>query len=205
MEEEKASLLVELSLKREDSHNLTRDLASVQDQLNLVESRLAAALSETQQAKELQLSFVLERELRSKAEVREEAERRERIAACAQLIAVQSETNNRLHDMKQSCIEVETALREELSRACVDRDQAVSMSQQCSDSVLTLQSEVSQLKQTLERQQVSASTCQSVNYSGERAEEIGKMTGEIEILRRKVRETNDMKVSRVIIRLMIKH
>lgn len=66
----------------------------------------------------------VEKELRARCEIREEAERRERIAANAQLMAIQSDCNNRIREVENQRNESLERLREDLGQAYKQRDSA---------------------------------------------------------------------------------
>jgi len=67
----------------------------------VLEARYLQRELEAQSAKELSVQLEIERELRSRCEIREENERRERTAASAQFMAIQSECKSRFCEMEE--------------------------------------------------------------------------------------------------------
>jgi hypothetical protein len=130
------------------------------------------------------MQMEVERELRSRCEVREESERRERIAACAQLMATQSECTVRLKDAEERMTRSEEALREELRAMQGLRDNAVAESRAQADVITRLESEMHQLRRAVE----------DASANHESVEKVGQLTGELEVLRRRLREADEKKV-----------
>ncbi|CAE7849083.1 unnamed protein product, partial [Symbiodinium microadriaticum] len=97
--DEKATLRSELRLK---------DLADASQRT------IAERERETAAYREAAVQLEVEKEVRSRAETREEMERAERIAACAQLLATQSDCSNRIRDVEEKSNGVISSLRLDL-------------------------------------------------------------------------------------------
>ena len=97
LEEERLVITSQLAAKREESLSQQRDLVILRENVSNLEGKLLSKEVELQAGKESLMQLEVERELRARCEIREEAERRERIAANAQLMAIQSEVSIALH------------------------------------------------------------------------------------------------------------
>jgi kinesin family member C1 len=191
LEDERLSIMSELSSKRDDFSSTSRELQQYKDNIAVLEEKLRAKESESMQSKEITLQLEIEKELRSRCEVREEAERRERIAACAQLIAIQNETNMRVREIEERVNQQLQDTNAELQRVTQERDEAQIQSNQYSERVLGLDSEIVQLKHALERASTQGPSHNAMD--SESVQELVKISGEVEILRRRVRETTELK------------
>ncbi len=185
LEDERINITTQLATKKEEYTSAMKELAQQKDLIAQLESKLALKESEISMAKEASMQLELEKELRSRCEIREEAERRERIAACAQLLATQTECNKRIHDYEDSMKSKIEEMRNEILQINCQRDVAIDEKRKQADTILALESEVSQLRLALENASNMANS--------DAVEKLGRLTGELEILRRRMRETNEMK------------
>lgn len=191
LEDERLAIMSELSSKRDDYSSTARELQQHKENIAILEEKLRTKESESVQSKDVMLQLEIEKELRSRCEVREEAERRERIAACAQLIAIQNEAFARVREiedrMNQQLLDTNTHLQTVIR----ERDDALSQSNHYSERILGLDSEIVQLKHALDRASTQGPSHNALD--NESVQELVKISGEVEILRRRVRETSEMK------------
>lgn len=118
-------------------------------------------------------------------EVREEAERRERVACSAQLLATQTQCSHQLGELEERMSSNTVALQKEINGISALRDLAVVEVRVQSDAAMRLESEVQQLKRSLEDASISSVT----------VEALAKLTGECEVLKRRIREASERKES----------
>ena len=116
-------------------------------------------------------------------EVREEAERRERVACSAQLLATQTQCSHQLCELEERMSSNTVALQNEINSISALRDLAVAEVRVQSDAAMRLESEVQQLKRSLEDAAISSET----------VEALAKLTGECEVLKRRIREASERK------------
>jgi kinesin family member C1 len=116
-------------------------------------------------------------------EVREEAERRERVACSAQLLATQTQCANQIRELEEKMAAAANALQNDILLVTAQRDAANVEIRAQSDVAMRLESEVQQLKRSLEDASISSETI----------EELAKLTGECEVLKRRIREASERK------------
>ena len=195
LEEERVSISSQLATKKEELASSLIEITLLKEQIANIEVKLTNKENEVMAAKEASMQLEMERELRVRGELREEAERTERIAACAQLLATQNDCNRRVRDIEEGSKAHFAELSAQVAAMASLRDQAVEQSQDKGDAIIALQSEVEQLRMALQ----NASTQLSSNH--EDIEKIGKLSGELEILRRRVRETSETKTLELEVKL----
>jgi len=182
---EVSSLQMRLQLIEEERLSTATQLATYSSSIKMLELKVADKEAQILASKESVMQLEIEKELRSRCEVREEAERRERIAACAQLMATQTDCNKRVHDLEMNLQQVSNDFKLEVGVITKERDETKDESRRQADVIMGLESEVQQLRHALENASSSANQ--------ESVEQLGKLTGELEILRRRMRETTEMK------------
>lgn len=183
LEEERLKITSELATAKSESLASIKEDAKLRETIALLESKVQSRDSEILLAKEGLLQLEVEKELLSRCEIREEGERRERIAACAQLLAVQTECNHRIQMLENSNKQKFEELKKEYDHMSNLRDEAIIESRKQADLVMGMESEVRQYKNALE----------NASESQEAVEKVGKLTGEIEILRRRLNEITENK------------
>lgn len=174
---------MELAGKREEISSALRDIQVLRDTINILETKLIVQEQENALAKELSIQLELQKEIVARCELREENERRERTAANAQLIAIQSETNTRIREIETESKSRIQELQLIVNTLTQERDAAILSASQNGEKVVGLEIEVSQLKHSLE----------SASANHESLEELSRVSGELEILRRRIRETQELK------------
>jgi kinesin family protein C1 len=183
LEEERLKITSELATAKGESLASIKEDGKLRETITLLESKVESRDAEILLAKEGLLQLEVEKELLSRCELREEGERRERIAACAQLLAVQTESNHRVQMLENSNKEKIEELNKEVENISNLRDESIIESRKQADLVMGMESEVRQYKNALE----------NASESQEAVEKVGKLTGEIEILRRRLNETTENK------------
>ena len=173
LEEERLQTTSQLAAKREELAAGTREISQLRELVANLEAKLSAHEADMLSAKEVALQLEVERELRSRCEGREETERRERIAACAQLLATQTECNARVQQLEGKMSLAMEDLKAELADACARRDASTEDARHKQDQIIQKESEVQQLRLALESQQSSVST--------ESVEQLGRVMGELEV------------------------
>eukprot|EP01041_Mallomonas_annulata_P000865 gene865-1687_t len=185
MEYEKHVLTSSLATAKDEVAVCGRDIAALRDLNTNLQHQLASSEANNETAKDAILQLVVERELRSRSEVREESERRERIAACAQLLATQTDCEYRIREIQTKLHGELEVLRLEL-QTCNESKRLYEdeCRQQC-DLVTGLTSEIRELKRALEHAEANH----------ESAEQLGRVTGELEVLRRHLKTLNSTKAA----------
>ena len=173
----------ELAMKTEESGSASRENARLTEAVASLEIKFAAKETELSGLKEVAVQLEMERELKTRCELREEEERRERIAACAQLLATQTDCNNRVNDLKDEFNASIENLKQEIAVTTQQREEATQEWRKQADIVMGMENEIVQLRHALENA--------SANH--ESVEKLGRVTGELEILRRRMRETAELK------------
>lgn len=116
-------------------------------------------------------------------EVREEAERRERVACSAQLLATQTQCSYQIRELEEKMVAATQALQQDVLLVTAQRDASNEEIRAQSDVAMRLESEVQQLRKSLEDASISSETI----------EELAKLTGECEVLKRRIREASERK------------
>ena len=178
LEEERLKISSELASKKEEFLSCSRENTQLRETVANLEANLMVKEGEARAVKDIVLSLEVEKELRTRCELREEGERRERIAAVAQLLATQSECNNRIREMEDKNQHTMTELTANVVELTKQRDAAVEESRREAGRAAGLEKEVQQLHVELKNSSVSPET----------AEHISRVTGELEVMRRRLGE-----------------
>lgn len=185
LEAERLSMTSELATKREENASSSRELMQLRETVSSLEARLEVKDGMLAEYKESAMQLEVERGLRQRCEMREEAERSERVAACAQLLATQQEGLRKIKEVEEAQQAEKDALRAEVSSMTSLRDEAMQGARAQDEVVMGLQSEVNQLRQALDDASQSVQT--------EAVEKLGRMTGELEVLKKRLQEATELK------------
>lgn len=185
LEQERLENTAQLAAKKEEVLALGRELCTMKETVAALQAKIAAQELELGSGKEAAVQLEVERELRAKCEVREEDERRERMAACGQLFAIQRECDSRMKELEMEMARSVDAAKQELAAATTAREAAEIEAGTHRESIAGLQSEIESLKQSLA----------NASANSEVAEQLSKATGEVEILRRRIKELGDAKAA----------
>ena len=183
LEDERVITTSELASKKEEVIALTRDISTVREQLMSSQSSLDAAKVELGEYKDSAVQLGVEKELRNVAEQRVQEEKTERIAACAQLSAVQmdyecfkidSENLNKIASEKSDS---------QLHALRIELEAVKSKALAAEEKVVGLTAEIDGLKSSLDNADRAA--------NHEAVEQLAKASGELEVLRKRVKEANE--------------
>ena len=167
----------------EERGGLKTELNNAQTKISTLEEKLTMKDEELLAEKENSIQLEMEREMRRKAEHRESEERQERIATSAQLLATQNDCTNRLAEQEkrmQCDIDAQKDIVLQVQDELVKSETLMSTQ---SDSIMVLENEANHLRHEVEH------AC----AAHETVEKLGRVTGELEILRKRMRETSDNK------------
>ena len=156
-----------------------KDYESLKDAKLNLEVQLQEKRGDSDKIKELSMQLEIEKELKIRFESREETERRERIAAVAQLIAIQNESNKLAKEMETKLKNLEIQKNEEIVKLDKEKELILAENKNNMEMNLGLKQEIQQLHYALEKA--------PLNHSF--AEELSKAHGEIEILKQKLMES----------------
>jgi len=127
------------------------------------------------------MQLEIERELRTRFEVREETERRERIAACAQMMAMQTECDMRLKSLSEKMNSDIAAVQEVLSGKNLELAEKIEENCRQVDVIASLEAQIKHLQQQTVNAEANSKTF----------EQLTRATAEVEALKRKVRESEN--------------
>lgn len=181
LEEERLTITSQLATKKEEYLSQSREIAALKEQVVVLESKLSMKDEELRLNKEGVLQLEVEKELRIRCEVREENERRERIAAVSQLLATQSECSNRIREIQDKCSIDIQQIQVSLETQMKLKETSIEESHKQSEKALGLEMEVQKLHLMLKEA--------STNVESEK--ELSRVTGELEVMRRRVKEMLD--------------
>jgi kinesin family protein C1 len=188
LEQERLQTTTELVTKKEELLSVSKELVQVREQLEKSAALLLAKEGEISLCKDACVALEVEKEIRSRAETREENERTERIAACAQLLATQIECNSRLRECETKMVETKLGLQQEINSLTQQRDEVVSQTRLQGETIVSLESETAQIREALAAMSAEANK-HTHTVDTDAVEKLAKMTGELEIMRRRM---NDM-------------
>ena len=181
LEAERLSFVSEISSKNSEIASISKDVTVLREANEGMQKKLDLLEAEMIVYKNAKLQLDIEREMREKSEAREEAERTERIAACAQLLATQTDCNNQVQNVKLQLEAQMSALKLEV--ASKDKEVAVKKEElsKKDDEITSLETKVRHIE----------SVSISAEENKESLEQITKLTCENEVLKRHLREANE--------------
>jgi kinesin family protein C1 len=180
LEEERSQISAEIASKKEEILSLSRENHHLRESLHACQMQLVEKESEAAKAKTL---LEVEREIRQRCESKEEFEKTERIAACAQLLATQTDCTHKIRYIEEKLESERIIFEEKLNTAQRKYDEAVEQCRNYSDILSRKEGEFIELKKAL----------QNAAANHEAAAELGRLKGEVEVLRRRVAEANETK------------
>ncbi len=186
LEEQRIEDKAKLASNREEISSTTKEIARLAELLEVAQNTIAQKDKEASVYRDAAVQLEVEREVRARAETREELERTERIAACAQLLATQSDCSNRIKDAEEKAADVVCSLRADLQALQKEREGDALKSEEMNEKIAVLNGQLSQYKLALENAQAEA--------NHESLAELGQVKGELEVLRRRVVELNELKL-----------
>lgn len=150
MEEEKNALTANLASKKEENISLASDLEHVREKLATCEDKLRLKEAELGESKDLMMQLEVEKELRTRSELREEAERTERIAAVSELLATRSDCDSRIREIEEKQSFEIASLNSTLQLLSEEKLAIMEEKRQANDRAAGLEKEVQQLHNELE-------------------------------------------------------
>ena len=189
LEDERLSITAQLAGKKEENSSYIRDNVEFRDKVGQLEGRLLARDIEVGQMKESVMQLEVEKELRARSEHREEAERQERIAANAQLMAIQTECSIKLAEVDSRHQATIEGLRTESQLAAAAKASLEEEGRTLSNLNCGMVKEIEQLKHALE----------NASPDAESIEAFGRATGEIEVLKRRLQEVTDSQENMILL------
>jgi kinesin family member C1 len=185
LEEQRVEDKFEVATKREELQNSIKEIASLKETLASVQNALAEREKELVESRASMMQLGIEKEMRMRSEMREESERNERISACAQLLATQYDCANRLKESDEKFKSSVESLQEQIGESKLRWETECSNNQMLIEKIAILEGEINQYKHALENAHANA------NY--EAVAELGRVKGEVEVLRKRISELNEHK------------
>ena len=170
-EDDRLSCASQLAAKIEEISSYARENSRLKE-------KLAQKEEEIQTGKDNHLLLEVEKDLRVRAEIREENERRERIASTAQLLAVQSECAEKIHRIEEQANTNMATMRQSLREMESAREAAERELSEAHNVAAGRMSEILSLKSELEKASVNS----------EAQEQLASLRGEMEMMKRRLQE-----------------
>ena len=145
VEEERSDLILQLTAAKELIASSTGQVASLKESLLDAENKRSTQDAGLLELKDVALQLAVEKELRIRCEVREEAERSERVAASAQLLATQKECDSRMREFERKAAVQAEALRADAAAEQVKTVAAMAEASTNAEQILRLQTELEKL------------------------------------------------------------
>lgn len=186
LEEERCTLTSQLAAKREESLLCNHDLTQLREKFNELATKCREIECELSVSRSAATQLEVEKELRARAEMREQSERIERVAATAQSMAIESECNNRLRNVEEQSYQETIKFSQKISLLEVEKNNLVQRLQDSMEVIMRLENEVVSLKKAIDNA--------SANQNVEAVKELSKATGELEVMRRKIKDLTDLQV-----------
>jgi kinesin family protein C1 len=183
LEAERLQTTSDFAAKREESVGLQKELVQAKESISLLSEKMVEKEAELLQAREMTAVVEKERELRLQAERRENAEREERVATSAQLMATQNDCSTKIMAAKKKCTEAIATMDAAYKKLGAELDASKQANSAQADTIMGLENEATELRSQVEN------AC--ANH--ETVEKLGKVSGELEVLKRRMRETSDSK------------
>lgn len=177
-EDDRLSCASQLAAKIEEISSYARENSRLKEKLSQKEEELQAG-------KDSHLLLEVEKDLRVRAEIREENERRERIASTAQLLAVQSECAEKIHRIEEQASSQMASMKQTLKDVEAAREAAVRDLSEAHNVAAGRMSEILSLKSELEKASVNS----------EAQEQLASLRGEMEMVKRRLQEKLNLQLA----------
>jgi len=185
LEEQRVEDKEDLASKKEELSSSLKELNHLREALQSAQALVTEKDKELLQNKDAMLQLGVEREIRTRAEMREESERTERIAACAQLLATQTDCANQMKELREKMAANAEAHQVELLKCISTRDEEISKNAGYLERIEVLEGELKQCQHALEHAEANH----------EAVTELGRVKGEVVSLKRRIAEMNEHKAS----------
>jgi len=183
-EEKMAAAVSEVQTLKDQVAKLGFELESCRSSLvsssAQVEALTTSEAKAKAEAREFSESLGIEKELRSRAETREGEERRERVSACAQLVAQTQAQGSLVTKIREEASSGVAAAEAKCEAALADLETAHHQVRDAKELLMTAEGESQQLRCMLEKQQSNT----------EELVKLAHQTGEVEALRHRMQTEN---------------
>lgn len=183
MEAQKIEDKALLASNKEELSSAAREINRLKELVDSTLSTVAQKERDIAMFRDAAVQMEVEKEVRLRAERREEMEREERIAACAQLLATQSDCASRIREAEEKSNATISDLRLQLMELERQRETDASKFQEITEKATVLEGQLCQYQSALDNAKANHET----------VAELGQVKAELEILRRRVAEQNDIK------------
>ncbi|EWM23708.1 dna topoisomerase [Nannochloropsis gaditana] len=177
LEGEMSRLRTEMAASIGEGTALKVELASKREE---AKAHLSAAQEAQAALQELRASLAVEKELRSRAEGKEAEEREERVAANAQLLAMQQAHGTEMENQRAEKMEAVKEWERRAQDGEQERERLLRENRDAQEAALTLESELKTLRRALE----------DAESRTEQLQELAQISGEAEVLRRRLLEAD---------------
>lgn len=191
MEKENTSLTAQLAASENNATSQSRDLIQAKSQITVLDAKLQVAQEEVLASRLAVTQLAVEKELRARAEVREDAERRERVAATAQAMALEGECSMRIKAVEEQARTAVETLNQQISQLQKEKEDTLKDLHESIEMITGLDNEVKSLKQSIDHA--------SVSQEAHAVKELSRVTGELEIMRRRVKELSETQETHVVV------
>lgn len=182
LEDERTPLVNELASKKEELIAIHRELSNLESVIPTLKTQ---ATEKEQEAILAKTALEVEKEIRLRSEAKEEQERTERIAACAQLLATQTECTYKVKHLEEKISSERISFDAEMEKLRSDNKALRNENINYNEVLARKDSELSELKHAMEH----------AIANHEAVVELGQLKGEIEVLRRRAYEASQLKQS----------
>ena len=185
LEEQRLANNSELAAKKEELLSVTRECSQAKETMEKMQATLTLKEREADDAKIAVMQLGVEKEMRVKSELREENERSERVAACAQLVATQAECEYRVRELETHAQGEAKLLQGDIQKAN-EREQILhNENKALQEQIAGLDGQLNELNRAL----------QHAEANHEAVTELSKVKGEVEMFKRRVAELEKTKSS----------
>lgn len=204
-EEERRTLTTQLSDQKEEISLLHRDVCSLKEQKVTLETQISVLEEQSNNSRELLIQLETEKNLKSYFEAQNEQEKRERIAATAQHLAIQNELQKKLQDVENRLTVCLTENESNVNSLQNEKCSLVEKSKEQEETIHGLKEEISSLHVVLKEKQQFAEKFQGISVESARnldsmlaekekqyiaaVEELSFCKGELEKLRSKLTDS----------------
>lgn len=172
----------ELASKREELQSALREVHHMRECMTSIQHQLVEREAE---AMKCRTSLEIEKEIRLRCEAKESDERTERIAACAQLSATQTDCQYKIRFIEEKFENDRVNFENAIQDLQAKHDNAMEQCRHFGDMLSRKESELLEVRKSLE----------DAEANHKAVTELGRLKGEMEVLRRRVIEANEMKSS----------
>lgn len=205
MEDERRALTNNLSGIKEENALLNKDKQTLQEHKHVLETQISQLEDQLFSVKDISIQLETERNLKSYFEMQNEQEKRERIAATAQFLAVQNELQKKLIDAEHELKSVTQAKNSSLNSLKDEVTVLSAVKKDQEETIFGLREEIASLHSVLKEKQQFAEKFQGISVESARnlehiladkeksyitaVEELSYCRGELEKLKSKLNDS----------------